>query len=88
MSDTKKKFEKAAADAKSLDERPSDSDLLRLYAYYKQATAGDVAGERPGMFDLVGKAKYDAWSELKGKSKDDAMKEYTAIVDGLKKKKK
>lgn len=86
MSDVKKKFEKAAVDVKSLDERPSDQEMLKLYAYYKQATAGDVTGDRPGMFDLVGKAKFDAWTELKGKSKDDAMKEYVAIVDRLKKK--
>ena len=88
MSDTKKKFEKAAVDVKALDERPSDSDMLELYAYYKQATSGDVAGDRPGMFDLVGKAKYDAWAELKGTAKEDAMKKYTAIVEGLQKKKK
>ena len=88
MSDIKKKFEKAAVDAKSLDERPSNEDMLKLYAHYKQGTTGDCTGDRPGMFDLINKAKYDAWAELKGTSKDDAMKAYVAIVEGLKKGKK
>lgn len=87
MSDMKKKFEKAAIEAKSLPSRPSDDVLLKLYALYKQGTSGDVSGERPGMFDLVGKAKYDAWAELKGTSKDEAMQEYVSLVETLKKKK-
>ena len=87
MADMKKKFEQAAVDAKSLPSRPADDVMLKLYSLYKQATAGDVTGERPGMFDLVGKAKYDAWAALKGTSKDDAMQEYVALVDTLKKKK-
>jgi len=87
MSDLKKKFEKAAVDVKELDERPGNDDLLKLYAFYKQSTTGDVAGDRPGIFDMVGRAKYDAWAAIKGKSKDDAMKDYVAIVERLKKKK-
>lgn len=86
MADLKKKFEKASVDVKALDERPSNDDMLALYAHYKQATAGDVSGDRPGMFDLVGKAKYDAWAEIKGTSKEDAMKKYIAIVERLQKK--
>ena len=54
-----------------------------LYALYKQATEGDVSGERPGGFDFKAIAKYDAWAEVKGKSKDDAMKEYVSLVDRL-----
>ena len=83
MADLKKKFEKAAVDVKSLDERPGNDDMLALYANYKQATAGDVTGDRPGMFDLVGKAKYDAWAGIKGTTKDDAMKTYVGIVERL-----
>jgi diazepam-binding inhibitor (GABA receptor modulating acyl-CoA-binding protein) len=87
MSDIKKKFEKATTDAKALPERPSDETMLELYALFKQSTAGDVAGDRPGMFDLVGKAKYDAWSKQKGKTKDAAMQAYVNLVESLKKKK-
>lgn len=87
MSDIKKKFEKAATEAKSLPSRPSDDVLLKLYALYKQGTSGDVSGERPGMFDLVGKAKYDAWADLKGTARDDAMQQYVSLVESLKKKK-
>lgn len=56
-----------------------------LYALYKQATEGDVSGERPGGFDFKAIAKYDAWAEIKGKSKEDAMKEYVSLVDRLSK---
>ena len=84
MSDMKKKFEKAAEEVKELKERPGNDDMLSLYALFKQASKGDVSGDRPGMFDLVGKAKYDAWAEIKGTSKDDAMKKYVALVEKLK----
>ena len=83
MSDLKKKFDAAAKDAKNLKTRPSDDDLLRLYALYKQATDGDVTGSRPGMLDLKGRAKFDAWAKAKGTGKDDAMKKYVALVDKL-----
>ena len=81
----KELFEQAAADSKSLSERPSNDTLLQLYSLYKQATEGDVNGEPPSNpFDFVNKAKYEAWAALKGKSKDAAMKEYTALVNKLK----
>lgn len=54
-----------------------------LYALYKQATEGDVSGERPGGFDFKAIAKYDSWAEIKGKSKEDAMKEYVSLVNRL-----
>jgi acyl-CoA-binding protein len=63
--------------------RASTDDLLELYAYYKQATAGDVTGSRPGMLDMKGRAKFDAWTKKKGTSKDDAMTKYVALVDRL-----
>ena len=85
MSDLKKKFDAAAKDAKSLKTRPSDDDLLRLYALYKQATDGDVSGDRPGAFDFVNRAKYDAWARLKGTDNDKAMKSYVDTVARLKK---
>ena len=85
MSDLKKKFDAAAKDAKNLKTRPSDDDLLRLYALYKQATDGDASGDRPGAFDFVNRAKYDAWARLKGTDTDKAMKSYVDTVARLKK---
>jgi len=77
-------FEHAAADSKNLAQRPDNATLLKLYSLYKQATEGDVNIEPPGGFDFVNKAKYNAWEELKGKSRDDAMREYINVVNGLK----
>jgi len=84
MSKLKKSFEKAAADAQNLTERPSNADLLKLYSLYKQATEGDVQGKRPGMMDIKGRAKYDAWAAIEGMSADDAMQEYVDLVESLK----
>ena len=79
----KEQFDSAVSRSRELTSRPSNEDLLMLYALYKQATDGDVSGERPGGFDFKAIAKYDAWAEVKGKSKDDAMKEYVALVERL-----
>ena len=81
--DLKSQFEKAMEDVKGLSSRPGDDDMLNLYALYKQANAGDVSGDPPGMFDFVGKAKYDAWSELAGLSSEDAMTQYIEKVRAL-----
>ncbi|MGC3946123.1 MAG: acyl-CoA-binding protein [Chryseolinea sp.] len=78
-----RKFEEAAARTKEFTKRPSNEELLLLYALYKQATEGDVAGDRPGGFDFKAIAKYDAWAELKGKSKEAAIVEYVGLVDRL-----
>ena len=83
MSDLAAKFEAAQKRAKELTKTPSNDELLELYAFYKQATAGDVSGSRPGMLDLKGRAKFDAWGKKKGTSKDDAMTKYAALVDRL-----
>ena len=83
MADLKAQFEKAQKDVKTLAKRPSNEDLLYLYAHYKQAVDGDVSGSRPGMMDLVGRAKYDAWAKLKGQTADEAMKMYVAKVKVL-----
>jgi len=77
------KFEDAQTRVKQLSKSPSTEDLLELYAFYKQATSGDVSGSRPGMFDMKGRAKFDAWTKKKGTSKDDAMTKYAALVDRL-----
>jgi acyl-CoA-binding protein len=84
MADLKAKFEKAVADSKSLSEKPDNATLLQLYSLYKQATTGDVEGKRPGFTDMVGRAKWDAWNELKGKDAKAAMQEYVDLIESLK----
>jgi diazepam-binding inhibitor (GABA receptor modulator, acyl-CoA-binding protein) len=84
MSDIQKRFEAAAAQSKNLPERPDNETLLKLYALYKQGTSGDAQGERPGFGDLIGRAKFDAWAELKGTAKEDAMSQYADLIDSLK----
>ena len=79
-------FETAAAEVKNLASKPSDDEMLKIYGLYKQATVGDVNTSRPGMFNLTGKYKWDAWDSLKGKSKDDAAAEYITLVEELKSK--
>ena len=81
--DLKSRFDAATAAAKQTKKKPDNATLLKLYSYYKQATDGDVKGDRPGGFDFVGGAKHDAWSKLKGMSKDDAMTNYVKQVDKL-----
>lgn len=83
MSDLKQAFEQAQKDIKTLSGRPSNEDLLTLYAHFKQATDGDVSGKRPGMLDMVGRAKYDAWAALAGTSRDAAMQGYVDKVNVL-----
>jgi diazepam-binding inhibitor (GABA receptor modulator, acyl-CoA-binding protein) len=77
-------FTQAVAESKDLKNRPSNESMLHLYSFYKQATQGDAGDEGPNMFDFVAKAKYEAWSSLKGKTKEDAMREYISLVGKLK----
>lgn len=77
-------FDQAVSDSKNLTKRPDNDSLLKLYALYKQATAGDVSGERPGGFDFKAIAKFDAWSGEQGKTRETAMQEYIALVTQLK----
>ncbi len=78
-------FEQAAERSKQFTKRPTNEELLQLYALYKQATEGDASGERPGGFDFKAIAKFDSWAELKGKSKEQATQDYVALVDRLEK---
>ncbi len=79
------KFDQAKNDSKSFSERPSNETLLQLYSLYKQGAIGDVDTDPPSNpFDFVAKAKYEAWANLKGKSKEVAMKEYVDLVEKLK----
>lgn len=84
MADLKATFEKAVAESKSLPEKPDNATLLQIYALYKQATVGDVDGKRPGFTDMVGRAKWDAWNEVKGKDANAAMQEYVDLIESLK----
>ena len=83
MSDLQSRFEQAAKDVHSLAERPDNDTLLRLYALYKQGAEGDVSGPKPGFFDFVGTAKYEAWAKLKGTSQDEAKQKYVDLVKKL-----
>jgi len=83
MATTQAVFDAAVAASKQLPEKPDNMTLLKLYSLYKQSTEGDVQGKRPGFTDMVGRAKYDAWDAVKGKSKDEAMQEYVALIETL-----
>lgn len=87
MSDLKAKFDEAVKFIQTGegDVQPSNELKLEFYALYKQATEGDASGKRPGMMDFVGRAKYDAWEQLKGTSADEAMQKYIDRLDELKK---
>ena len=84
MANIKAAFEAAVAASKSLPEKPDNMTLLKIYALYKQATEGDVQGKRPGFTDMVGRAKYDAWAGVQGKGSEEAMQEYTDLIESLK----
>ncbi len=79
----KEDFEAAVGRSKQLPEKPSNNDLLKLYSLYKQATTGDVSGDKPGLFDFVAKAKYEAWEKVQGMASEEAMQQYTALVEAL-----
>lgn len=77
-------FTQAQADSKNLSERPDNMTLLKIYALFKQGSAGDATGDRPGMTDFVGRAKFDAWAGLKGTSQETAMQQYVDLITSLK----
>jgi acyl-CoA-binding protein len=81
--DLRSQFEQAYLDLGRLGHRPDNDTLLRIYALYKQGSEGDVHGERPGFFDFVGTAKYEAWATLKGTPPEVAMRDYIALVRSL-----
>jgi len=81
MADIKKQFDDAAASVLKAKKDPGNDLKLRLYANYKQATEGDVTGEKPGFTDFVNRAKYEAWAKLKGTSSEEAMKAYIKLVE-------
>ncbi|ELX12886.1 acyl-coA-binding protein [Janthinobacterium sp. HH01] len=77
-------FAQAQLDSKNLPERPDNMTLLKIYALFKQGSAGDATGDRPGMTDFVGRAKFDAWAALQGTSLDEAKQQYIDLIEGLK----
>ncbi len=83
MSDLQTRFEQAARDVQALAERPDNDTLLRLYGLYKQGTEGDASGPKPGFFDFVGTAKYEAWAKLSGTPREQAMRQYVDLVAKL-----
>ena len=83
MSDLTAAFEAAVANSKNLSERPDNATLLKIYALYKQGTAGDNAEKKPGFSDMVGRAKWDAWNNLKGTAPDDAKQQYIDLIESL-----
>ncbi len=83
MEDLETRFKQAAVDVKKLSNKPDNDTLLKLYALYKQGEQGDVNGERPGGFDFVGRAKYEAWAEFKGISQAEAQQRYIDLVGEL-----
>jgi diazepam-binding inhibitor (GABA receptor modulating acyl-CoA-binding protein) len=83
MSKESEVFEQAAIAAKSLPERPDDNTMLQLYALYKQGSVGDVSGKKPGFFDFVGTAKFEAWEKLKGSTGEDARSRYVELIRKL-----
>lgn len=84
MSDIEARFKQAAEDAQKLPERPDNDTMLALYALYKQGSQGDVSGAKPGFFDFVGVAKYEAWEKRRGMSQDEARQKYIELVESLK----
>ena len=83
MATLKASFDAAVAASKQLPDKPDNMTLLKIYSLYKQSSEGDVEGKRPGFTDMVGRAKYDAWAKLAGKSNDEAMQEYVDLIESL-----
>lgn len=83
MSDLQARFAQAQQDVNGLAERPDNNTMLKLYGLYKQATQGDATGEQPSSFDFVRRAKFDAWSAMKGTTAEDSMRQYIELVTSL-----
>lgn len=83
-SEAERAFESAAALSRTLRNVTDNDTLLSLYALYKQGSVGDVSGARPGMIDVVGRSKYDAWLGRRGMPREAAASEYVALVGRLK----
>lgn len=76
-------FAEAQQKVQTLPKKPSNDTLLELYALFKQATVGNLKGSRPGLFDLKGQAKYDAWAKRKGQDQEACKQDYIKLVEKL-----
>ncbi len=76
-------FRSAQERVMKLATRPGNDTLLELYGLFKQGSAGDVTGKRPGMLDLKGRAKYDAWAARRGMTQEEAQRRYVELVNRL-----
>ena len=83
MADLNATFEAAVTNSKNLSARPDNATLLKIYALYKQATAGDNTEKKPSFSDMVGRAKWDAWEKLKGTGADEAKQQYVDLITSL-----
>ena len=83
MADLNATFEAAVANSKNLSERPDNATLLKIYALYKQATAGDNTEKKPSFSDMVGRAKWDAWDKLTGTEAEAAKQQYIDLITSL-----
>jgi len=83
MADLNADFEAAVANSRKLSQRPDNATLLKIYGLYKQATAGDNTEKKPGFSDMVGRAKWDAWTACKGTSSEDAKQQYVDLIASL-----
>ncbi len=83
MSDLSSEFEQAVRDSKAVPEKPDNPTLLKIYGLYKQATAGDATGERPGLTDFVARAKWDAWHACAGQTRELGMRHYIDLIASL-----
>tara|TARA_Y100000004_G_C8722605_1_gene330748 strand:- start:180 stop:446 length:267 start_codon:yes stop_codon:yes gene_type:complete len=73
-------FKEASILVQNLDKTPDNSELLKLYGLYKQAKVGDYKEQNTNFFDVKGRMKSEHWEKQKGKTKEEAMKEYTEFV--------
>jgi acyl-CoA-binding protein len=83
MADLNADFEAAVANSRKLAQRPDNGTMLKLYGLYKQATQGDVTEKKPGFGDMIGRAKWDAWNGVKGKSSEEAKQQYVDLIRSL-----
>ncbi|MDW5415048.1 MULTISPECIES: acyl-CoA-binding protein [unclassified Iodobacter] len=84
MSDLDSLFQIAQDDVVKLNDAPDVATKLKLYSLFKQAAEGDASGDRPSAIQFVARAKFDAWSELKGMTADAAKQAYIDLVTELK----
>ena len=76
-------FARAVNKVEEMYTRMDNATIRKLYAYYKQATEGDISGKRPSALRLRNRIKFDAWSSISGMSKDEAKSAYIELVNNL-----